>query len=51
MKKKRRIEVVVDRERICVIRRNFPFAAPGPKDPGVPFKKYTGSKPARKEKV
>jgi hypothetical protein len=54
MKKKRRIEVVVDRERICVIRRNVPLAAPSPKDPGLPApepEKYTGSKRARKEKV
>ncbi len=54
MKKKRSIEVVVDRERICVIRRNVSLPAHGPKDPGVAApepEKYTGSTPARKEKV
>lgn len=54
MKKKRRIEVVVDRERICVVRRNVVPQAPGSQNPGVQApepEKYTGFTPTRNEKV
>ena len=52
MKKKRRIEIVIDRERICVVRRNFSPPAASPKNPEAPEpEKHSGSTPARKEKV